>query len=210
MFLIIDTETTGLFDFKAPADAPGQPRMAQLGLIYLDHVDAEPVKRGIYIKPDGWEMSEGASAVNGLTTEFLAENGVPVAEALDAYESAILEGRTIAAFNAQFDCKVLRAEMRRAGRPDLFEETKNICVMRAATDVVKVLNPRGHGFKWPKLAEACEFFGITNLAEHDAMGDAEAALAIFQRLYRDGLLPEAAVHYAKEPPVKAQAEGGAA
>jgi len=33
--LFYDTETTGLPDFKAPSDAPHQPRIIQLAVIYF-------------------------------------------------------------------------------------------------------------------------------------------------------------------------------
>lgn len=35
-YLIIDTETTGLFDFSKPADGEGQPRLAQICMIEWD------------------------------------------------------------------------------------------------------------------------------------------------------------------------------
>jgi DNA polymerase-3 subunit epsilon len=112
-FVVIDTETTGLFDFKQPADAPGQPRMAQFGAIYCDDIEGPPIRTtGIYVKPDGWQVPSEASKVNGLSTEFLHDNGRPVAEALDIYVDAIKSGRIIVAFNAQFDCKVTRPPMR--------------------------------------------------------------------------------------------------
>lgn len=197
-FLIIDTETTGLFDFSKPADGYGQPRMAQAGFIYLDHIDDEPRAEGHYIFPDGWEMSDEASRVNGLTTPFLRDYGIPVEDVLDLYEAAIDEGRVIVAFNAQFDCKVLRAEMRRAGRNDRFEQTKQVCVMRPLVPVLALPQRNGRGgHKFPNLAEACAHFGIVNERAHDALGDARAAMEILRHLHRLDLMPEPAVHYAK-------------
>jgi DNA polymerase III epsilon subunit-like protein len=195
-FATIDTETTGLFNFKIPADAPGQPRMASLALITLAAIDAEPVRRNFFIRPDGWSMPAEASAINGLDDEFLHANGVPVAEALDAYVEAVEGGHIVVAFNAQFDTKVLRAELRRAGRDDMFDRTPNICVMRALEPYeARGLCMRNHAFV--KLVDACRFFGITNDAAHSALGDADAAHEILLRLHADGLLPDAKVHYAK-------------
>lgn len=194
-FLIIDTETSGLFNFKDPADAPGQPRMASFAGLAVNDPDDEPEVFERYIRPDGWQMDPKAGAVNGLTDEFLAANGVPVAEVLDEYVRRIEAGYVIVAFNAQFDLKMMRAELRRAGRDDLFERTPNICVMRPLTDVLQL--PGRFGFKWPNLAEACAHYGITNAKAHDAVGDAWAALEVMRNLRRDGLLPEAKVHYSK-------------
>lgn len=197
MFYVIDTETTGLFDFKKPADGYGQPRMASFCGIAIDHPeDDAPVIFERYIRPDGWAMSPDAGRVNGLTTEMLAEKGVPVAEVLDEYVSRIEAGYCIVAYNAQFDIKMLRAELRRAGRDDLFERTRNICVMRPLTDILRI--PGRFGFKWPNLGEACAHFGIVNEKAHDAVGDARAALEVMRHLHRLSLLPEPAVHYAKQ------------
>ena len=200
-YAVIDTETTGLMDFKLPADAEGQPRVAQIGMILIEDIDAPPVVQGFYIKPDGWVMGAEAGAVNGLTDAFLEEHGVPVAEALDAYVAAVEAGYVMVAFNAQFDLKMMRAELRRAGRDDLFDRTPNICVMRAATDIVRQPAKNGRsGFKFPKLSEACMHFGIENARQHDALGDAHAALAILRALDAIGALPEAKVHFAKQKP----------
>lgn len=196
-FAVIDTETTGLFDFKQPSDAEGQPRMAQFGMLLVDDLEAEPVSFGHYIKPDGWEMPEAAGRVNGLTTEFLCENGIPVCHVLDAYVQAVEEDRAIVAFNAQFDLRVMRAELRRAGRDDLFERTRNICVMRPLTPILQLPKRNGAGFKFPNLSEACAHFGIVNERAHDAIGDAMAALEILRHLVANDLLPDARIHYAR-------------
>lgn len=195
-YVFIDTETTGIFDFKQPADAPGQPRLAQLGMLVLEDVHAEPIRLGMYIQPDGWVMDPGAEKVNGLSTEFLRQRGVPVLYALEQYAQLIDAGYVVIAYNASFDTKVMRGELRRAGWDDRFERTPNICVMRPLTNILKL--PGRYGYKWPNLAEACRHFGITNEKAHDAMGDVEAAYQIFLRLHAAGLLPEAAVHYAKD------------
>jgi DNA polymerase III epsilon subunit-like protein len=198
-YAIIDTETSGLFDFSKPADAEGQPRLASLSMIIVDEECNEETKTFL-VKPDGWEIGEEASAVNGLTMDRLNSEGVPIAEVLEAYTKVIDEGCVMVAFNAQFDLKMMRGELRRAEIDDRFEATKNICVMRACTDIVQVPKKSGKGFKFPKLSEACEFFGITNDGEHTADGDAKAAYEIFKSLKERNALPEPNVYFAKEAP----------
>lgn len=192
-YAVIDTEGSGLFDFTKPADAEGQPRLAELGMILLrDDLTVEEEYRGL-VKPDGWTMTEGATAVNGLTTEYLTEHGKPVVEVLQVYSQAIKEGYAIVAFNAQHDCKTMRAELRRAGLPDLFEETKNICVMRQAKGVI----PRPDGKKsWPKLEHCRAFLGLSHDGAHGAGADAAAALAVFRYLHSQGVDLTPDVHYA--------------
>lgn len=193
--MVFDTETTGLFNFKLPADDPSQPRLASAAFILCDEAGAEVEAHKFYVQPDGWEMPAEAGAINGLTTEFLCEKGIPVCQVLDFYQEQVEAGRVVSAFNAQFDLKMMRSEFRRAGRDDLFERTPNLCLMRN-------LDPYGadglcirRGFV--KLREACDFFGIINQDAHDALSDARAAREILARLIADGRLPEAKIHYAK-------------
>jgi DNA polymerase-3 subunit epsilon len=213
-YAIIDTETSGLFDFSKPADAPGQPRLASLAVILAEiETVFGPMDNGIdrlavtheceiFVRPFGWEMTPEGTAVHGLTQEFLLENGQPIATALDYYTSLVRQGYIICAYNAQFDTKMLRGELRRAERPDLFEQTKNICLMRAATPVCRIPKKSGTGLSWkfPKLSEACAFFEIAQPAAHSALGDARSAFTIMQHLHKANLLPAPEVHFAKNKP----------
>lgn len=203
VYAVFDTETTGLFQFKdkvtgipIPADADGQPRLASIAIILAD-AQGNPLARvKRYIAPNGWSIDGTVAAdVNGLSDAFLRDEGVPVVEVLDFWNGLVDAGMIFAAFNAQFDCKMMRAELRRAGLPDRFEDTRNVCVMKALDPYGAEGLPIMRGFI--KLAAACEYFGIVNAAAHDAMADAEAALAILRILLRDGRLPEAKVHLAK-------------
>jgi DNA polymerase III subunit epsilon len=204
-YAIIDTETSGLFDFSKPADADGQPRLASLSMILLNEQDEEHTV-DFYVKPDGWTLGEEAAAVNGLTMEMLETHGVPVADVLDAYVKTIDDGYVIVAFNSQFDTKVMRGELRRAEIDDRFERTPTICCMRASTDIVRVPRKSGKGFKFPNLGEACEYFGIVLEGAHTASGDARGCLEIFRKLRELGKLPAPNVFYAKTAPEKTGAE----
>lgn len=201
-----DCETSGLFDFSKPADAAGQPRLAALALIYLDAA-LEPLEEyHTLIRPDGWEMSPEVTAINGLTTERLRTEGVPVAEALKRYTDAVDFGAIVVAFNAQFDTKVLRGELRRLGLNDRFESTPNICTMRPMVGVCRLPKARGGGFKFPKLIEAYRHFFKSDFeGVHTALGDCRANVRLFRKLVELDLAPEPAVHYAKEKPAESAA-----
>lgn len=199
-YAVLDTETSALFDFTKPADAEGQARLASFAVILLDESLVPLDEFSFMISPDGWEMQPGATAVNGFTTEFLAANGAPIRSCLEFYSQFIKDGYVVVSFNAQFDTKVMRGELRRAGLPDLFESTPNICVMRALTNVCKVPRAKGAGYKFPKLSEACAFFKIDEPAAHSALGDARSAAALLRELHKLQLMPAPAVHFAKFPP----------
>jgi DNA polymerase III subunit epsilon len=199
-YAVFDTEGTGLFDYKQPADAPGQPRMASMAIIYVDENMEIEREYHVFVRPDvnDYTMTEGAQKAHGLTVEFLNEHGVPVTEALTEFTSAIDNGRIMVAHNSQHDMKQLRAELRRAGMRDRFEDSPNICTMRGMTDICKI-PPRGGrgGYKWPALSEALLFIGETELGDHSAINDAKGCLQLLRYMKANGLLPEARVHYAK-------------
>lgn len=197
-YIVLDSEGTGLFDYKQPADADGQPRLASLTMIYVDADLNVEREYSVFIRPNGWQMTEGATKVNGLTDEFLNEHGIPAVEALNEYSSAIDNGRIMVAHNSQHDAKQIRAELRRAGMDDRFERAPNICTMRAMTDICKI-PPKGNrgGYKWPALSEALLFIGEEQLGDHSAANDARGALALLRYLKKTGNLPEPMVHYAK-------------
>jgi len=194
-YCVFDTETSGMFDFRLPADDPSQPRLAQFSGIITDK-DMDVLDTFSHlVKPDDWEMSPGAEAVNGLSTEFLMEHGRPIGEVLDIFEELVNSGHHFAAYNAQFDLKVMRGEMRRAGRDDLFTKTPNVCLMRACASL-KVPKASGKG-GWPALSDACNHFDIEQKGAHDAIDDAAVAYEIMKKLAEIDALPEATIHFAK-------------
>lgn len=198
-YLIIDTETNGLFDFKKAADHADQPRLAELGMIYAGPDFRFQKEYTAFIKPDGWKMAPEATAVNGITDEMLEAKGIPVAQVLQVYTDAILgEGRVVISYGAQMDCKQMRGELRRADMDDLFEITHNICAMRsvqAAKLGIKKLNGKPG---YPRLVDVCAHFDLPPEAEpHRALGGAWALLPVVQRLHSLNALLPAAVHHSK-------------
>lgn len=192
-YLVIDTETNKLPDWNLPADDPNNPRLAALTIIKTDDALNEVCARTYFVKPDGWEMELEAGAINGLTTEWLTEHGTSIGNVLDDYVALIQQGYPIIAFNVRFDAKVLRGELRRSGRDDLFTITKNSCVMRGWS--------AHYGGKWPKLAVTYQAVtGKPLEGQHRSQNDAPAALVIARHLLeRNALLPPE-VHYAKRRP----------
>lgn len=202
-YAIIDTESSGLFDFSKPADAEGQPRLAALGVIMLHEDLTVQAEHEFLVKPEGWVMGVEAAAINGLTTERLMAEGLDLAFVLRKYITLVETGYVIAAYNAQYDTKIMRGELRRSGLPDLFEVTPNVCLMRPLTNVCKLTKATGRGYKFPKLSEACAHFKIEQPTAHSALGDARSAAALLRICKGIGVLPEPEVHYAVNRPDKA-------
>lgn len=204
-YLIVDTETNKLFQrgpSGAPpiaADADGQPRMAGITMIPIG-MDLQPDGEIIstLIRPNGWEMDADAGAINGLTTEKCELEGIDIEGPLLAFTRFILdERRIVVAFNAQFDTKQIRGELRRAGMDDLFEQTLNICTMKASMKLrVQKAGDKKGGF--PKLSDVYRhFFGDDPQGQHTSLGDANACLAIFRKMIETGSAPEPSILYAK-------------
>lgn len=228
-YIVVDTETTGLFRhhnkrpddgtfFTARSDEPGQPRMAEFAAVLLDDEFNVEGDYQQYILPIGWmnaeegkdgmwhdtapmlEMPEEAFNVHHLSMEFLTANGLPVKLALDYYLRELEAGRIPVGFNMQHDGRQMRGELRRAGMPDLFDTTPNICAMRsmqASKMKVKKLNGKG-GF--PRLIDVAAHFNVPGYTEdkhHQATDDVRATAFIAKCLNEHGKLLPAAVHYAK-------------
>lgn len=202
-YMLIDAETNGLPDYKKPADDPSQPRLASLGIIMVNVAEDGTItieaEHEFFVKPDGWSMSLEVILVNGLTTEFLLEHGIDLRDVLRKYTTLVEAGYVVVAYGAQHDCKILRGELRRCGLPDHFEETKNVCLMRGIQPL-KIPKANGKG-GWPQLDDALRFFGHEPEAKpHGALAGARAALKVFTALRNKDMLPEPAVHYAKNKP----------
>jgi DNA polymerase III subunit epsilon len=189
LHLVIDCETTGLFDYTKPADAGGQPRLCQIGMIWLDE-DFSTVKESEYlIKPTDWKLTEEAAAINGLTQELLEAEGVHVNGPLREYAEAIDKKHVIVGFNAPYDVKLMRAELRHARMEDRFMQTRTLCVMRGCKDMVGARTESGRK-KMPTLVEACNYFGIDREpVPHRALGGARATLEILRYMRDSGMMP---------------------
>jgi len=189
-YLVIDTETTGLFDFKKPADEAGQPRLANVHFIYADENGALVEAKDYIVKPDDtwtdedFKNLERPENPNPLTKSILEEKGVPIADILKEYTEAIKDKMLIlVAHNANFDTKVMRAELRRAEMDDLYGQTAKVCTMLVMTKICKIQGPRG--YKWPKLAEALEYIGEKLENAHSADADTEGARKLLAWLLKN-------------------------
>lgn len=190
-YLVCDVETSGLFRYDLRADAPGQPRLAQLGMILVRPDFTVEAEHGFTIKPNGWEMQPEAAEVTGLTTEKLLAEGVDIAPALELYAEALDAGRVVVGHNVLFDVKMMRAEMRLGGFDDRYLRTRTICTMQAfygKKSPVKIPKANGKGGA-PMLTDCCTFFGIELPQAHSALDDARGALGLLRKLSELNSLP---------------------
>lgn len=148
MILYLDTETTGLH--------PGQ--ICQLS--YLMQDKKEVCARNFFFSVD--DMEYGAYTVHGFSKEKLAElsGGKRFSDRIDEIENDILSADVVVCHNVSFDFMFLSAEFERLNK--VFTTEREFCTMKKLTPVCKLTKVGRAGYKYPKLSEACEFFGITD------------------------------------------------
>ena len=189
MYLVIDTETTGLpRDWKAPhTRVDNWPRVVQLAFLHYDTTGALIEEYAQLVQPDGFVIPPDATRVHGITTERARTDGVPLADVLAALEGAVARARVLVAHNLDFDAKVLRAEYLRTDIATRISSLTPVCTMLASTDYCRL--PGKYGFKWPSLQELHgRLFDSAVIAGHDAMVDAQACARCFFELKQRGVV----------------------
>lgn len=87
MFLIFDTETTGLpkRDGAPLTDFDNWPRMVQLAWQVHDEKGQFVEAQNHLVIPDGYEIPISAKMVHGISTEHARKYGKPLNEVLDLF-----------------------------------------------------------------------------------------------------------------------------
>lgn len=148
MIIYLDTETTGL--------RPGN--ICQLSYVMQDKNII--TAKNFYFEVDSVEY--GALAVHGLSVEKLKvlSNGKRFCDCILEIEKDFNRAGVIVCHNVSFDFMFLRTEFENCFRQFVFNES--FCSMKKLTPITKLARSKGVGYKYPKLSEACEYFGITN------------------------------------------------
>lgn len=197
MFLVFDTESNDMLNFKLDADHPDQARIVQIAAMLVD-ADLHPIPErsmSMIIKPDGWKIAPGAQKAHGISLERCHDEGVLIAEAIEAFDSLVEECETLVAFNIRWDNKFIRGERRRLKRPDKFGLKREFDAMRASTDICQIPATvamkragRGKSFKTPNLTQAHTILcGAAFEGAHDAMADVLATVAVMRVLRERGV-----------------------
>ncbi len=190
MFLVFDTETTGVpGSFRSAAsDVDNWPRVVQVAWAAFGVCGRNALSRSDVIRPDGFTIPGDAERVHGISTEIARRDGVPIAHALQALVGPLAAASIVVAHNCEFDAKVLGAEFYRLELPDPFPGKTSICTMQSTTAYCAI--PSRYGFKWPKLDELhVRLFGIAPDDAHDAAADVAACSKCLFELRRLGVVP---------------------
>ena len=118
MFLVFDTETTGLPKIEnAPlTDFDNWPRMVQLAWQIHDEKGRFVENHNYLVQPDGFVIPIDAKMVHGISTEHAMKYGKPLNEVLDLFMISAAKAKYLVGHNINFDLNVLGCEFLRCGR----------------------------------------------------------------------------------------------
>ena len=192
MFLVFDTETTGLpLNYRAPlSDFNNWPRMVQIAWQIHDiKGDLIEVKNYI-IKPDGFTIPYNSEKIHGISTELALSKGIPLEEVLSLFSDALKQAKYIVGHNISFDNNIVGCEFLRSNMSNVLENKISIDTKEESTEFCQLPGGRGGKFKWPNLSELYnKLFGESFAEAHNASADVEATTRCFLELLRLNIIP---------------------
>ena len=187
MYLIYDTETTGLpKNFSAPVtDSENWPRLVQVAWqLHNDMGELIEVKNFI-VRPDGFTIPFNAQKIHGISTQRALDQGVDLAFVLEEFNKAVVQSDFVVGHNIIFDINIMGAEFYRAQIATTLLDEKSIDTKNEGTDFCAIPGGRGGKFKWPTLTELHVKLFKEGFAEaHNASADVEATTRCFLELIR--------------------------
>ena len=201
MYLIFDTETTGLPKNKqAPlTDFDNWPRVVQIAWQLHDRNGKLISAENIIVKPDGFTIPFNAEKVHGISTQLALDEGIPLDEVLDRFTENLHLAELIIGHNIlDFDIKVAGSEYLRRGKENVIATKRAIDTQLVSTEYCAIPSGRGGQYKWPTLLELHKkLFGKGFGEAHDAAYDVAANARCFF-----GLLNQKVVLPADETPLQ--------
>ncbi|WP_108246431.1 DNA polymerase III subunit alpha [Muricauda brasiliensis] len=188
MYLIFDTETTGLPKrWDAPiTDTDNWPRCVQIAWQLHDELGNLIEHQDFLVKPEGFNIPYEAEQIHGISTALAEEKGVPLSEVLEAFNKALQQTKFVVGQNVGFDINIMGCEFHRESVESPLTELPvlDTCTEHTA-ELCKIPGGRGGKFKLPTLTELHEFlFGEPFAEAHNATADVEATTRCFLELVR--------------------------
>ena len=202
MYLIFDTETTGLPKrWDAPlSDSENWPRCIQIAWQIHGAKGNLIAHKDYLIQPDDFTIPFDSEQIHGISTALATSEGVPIATVLSEFEEALMEVSFVVGHNVSFDRNIMGAEFMRAGLADPLDEKAVIdtCTEETA-QLCQLPGGRGGKFKLPTLGELYRFLFQDSFKEaHNATADVEATSRAFLELIRQEKLHPKATGYAED------------
>lgn len=189
MFLIFDTETTGLpGNYNAPlSDSDNWPRMVQIAWQLHDEKGNLLHHESVIILPEGYTIPFNAEKIHGISTQRAISEGKDLITVLNDFSNAVNKCSYLCGHNIEFDKNIIGAELIRKGLPDPFKNKTSIDTKNnQTTEFCAIPGGKGGKFKWPTLSELYSKLFQDNFAEaHNAAFDVQAtAKVLFEIIKR--------------------------
>lgn len=188
MYLIFDTETTGLpRNWDAPiTDTDNWPRCIQIAWQLHDEWGRVIEHQDFLVKPNGFNIPFDSERVHGISTELATEQGVELEEVLHKFNEAISKAKFVVGQNVGFDLNVMGCEFYRMGISTQLNQKPILDTCTETTaELLKLPGGRGGRYKLPTLTELHQFLFEVPFAEaHNATADVEATTRCFFELVR--------------------------
>lgn len=192
MYLIFDTETTGLpKNFNAPlTDSDNWPRMVQIAWQLHDENGTLLENEDFIIKPEGYDIPFNATRIHGISTKIAHEEGHDLTEVLQKFQQVLKKAKIVAGHNIGFDYSIVGAEFFRKQMEDSLQHIPSADTMKLSTEFCMLPGGKGGKYKSPKLSELYEkLYGKKFDEAHNAAADVNATAQVFFELMRNGIIP---------------------
>ena len=194
MFLIFDTETTGLpKKWNAPiSDVENWPRCVQLAWQLHDNKGDLISNHSYLIIPKGFDIPYEAQKIHGISTDLANEIGKDIDEVLKLFINDFNKSGFLVGHNLKFDINILGAELHRLGyKIDITQKDVLDTCSELTANVCEIPGGRGGKFKFPTLIEIYSaLFNDKFLEAHNASADVEATSRVFFELVRMGIFDQ--------------------
>jgi DNA polymerase III subunit epsilon len=168
-FVILDTETTGLYDGEI------------VEIAIIDHLGDTLMDQRI--KPH-----------KGIPADAQRIHGISMADVKDCphFDDVVsdikrhLDGKDVIVYNAIYDRKMLHFSAEHAGieKIDWKSFSNWICAMNAFSPIYGEWNNYHGNYKWQKLSTAAKYYGVSVQNAHSALGDCLMTLGIVMEMAR--------------------------
>ena len=188
MYLIFDTETTGLPKrWGAPiSDTDNWPRCVQIAWQLHDEMGKIIEHQDYLVAPDGFNIPYEAEQIHGISTALAQTEGISVEDVLHKLNLALSQTKFIVGQNLGFDVNIMGCEF---FRYNIESSLSRMPILDTCTEVtaglLKLPGGKGGRFKLPTLTELHQYLFKTPFAEaHNATADVEATTRCFFELIR--------------------------
>ena len=163
MFLIFDTETTGLpRDWNAPlTDANNWPRCVQIAWQLHDKGGNCISHEDYLVTPDGYTIPYDSEKIHGISTALAEKEGIPIGEVLEKFRLILNQCEFVGGHNVKFDLNIMGAEFLRLGDHNPLDNLPVIdtCTEQTAS-LCQLAGGRGGNLNYPLLANFMFIFSM--------------------------------------------------